>query len=72
MIHAIDILEAKLLELINDANECIRTGHKVSPSNKFVNEMIRKSEEIIKKTSESLALLGRTREEIMLNVVKRC
>ena len=67
MVNSIDILERKLLELINDASECIKRGHKVMPSNKHVDEMIRKSEEIIKKTSESLAMFGRVREESIHN-----
>ena len=66
MSNSIDILEGKLLELINDASECIKSGHKIMPSNKHVNDMIRKSEEIIRKTSESLAMLGRVREESTL------
>ena len=63
MIHPIDILEVKLLEMINDANECIKNGHKVMPRNVYVDNMIKKSDEILKKTSESLAMLGRAREE---------
>ena len=65
MIHQtpIDVLEAKLLEIVNHANECIQRGRRVTPKNKFVEEMIVKSEEIVRKTSESLAMLGRTREE---------
>ena len=63
MINPIDILEAKMLELINDANECIRNGHKVMPRNKHVDNMIKNAEGIIKKTSESLALLGKARED---------
>jgi hypothetical protein len=63
MINPIDILEAKMLELINDANDCIRSGHQVMPRNKHVDNMIKKSEGIIQKSGESLALLGKARED---------
>lgn len=69
--NPIDLLESNLLELINDANDCIRSGHQVMPRNRNVDAMIEKAEKIIKKTSESLTLLGRAREQNALLKLKR-